>query len=132
MKIRPEQIETFNNKAKERLSAKLFSFLKTGTPQWCLGKDDGEIKLFIREIVDFSWGSDIYKEANVQKLMLSRIEHNFDLSLTGYAKEQLARENFNEEYRIKEFLSTLTSGGELMRISLETKIGKINNDDWSF
>lgn len=125
MKIRYEQIDAFDGKAKEKLAAKLFSFLKKDMPQWCKERDDNEIKHFIEDMIIFSSNSNIYKEANIQKLILSYIEYNFNLSLAGYNKEQLTNKNFNEEYRLENFISSLMSKKELMKISLDTDLNEL-------
>lgn len=122
MKISSEQLEAFTKNRYEELARALFYFVKNEAYEWCSEKQDGEIFIFVQKMIEFTSLCGIYAESSIQKLIQARIDHNFDLTLTGYAKEQLAKKSFNEEYRVDNFISSLTSKKEPIRIFLDTDL----------
>lgn len=128
MRIRSGQIKALILNKNEELTTKLYLFLKDKAPQWCLEKKESEIIVFIQEMIKFCRDSKIYKEENMQKIMLSHIEHNFDLSFDGYIKEQLAKGSFDEDYRLESFILSLTSKKAPIQIFLDTDLTKFRSN----
>lgn len=128
LKLRKEQMEALLHAKKNNLLNRLFQFTKSHAPQWCTDRNDKEIKDFISDIIEFAWDSNIFKEESIQQLILNHIKFKFDLALNGYVKDELSKEYFEEDYRLKNFFSSLASKQNLTAINLDTDLTKLKKN----
>lgn len=128
LKIRKEQMEAFLHAKKKKLLNGLFQFTKSQAPQWCTDRNDKDIKEVISDILEFAWDSNIFKKESIQQLILKHIKFRFDLALSGYVKDELSKEYFEEEYRLKNFFSSLSSNQNLTAINLDTDLTKLKKN----
>jgi len=129
LKIREEQIEMFADNRKKELISRLSNFMKTELSQWSTEKKDTDINAFVAEMIDFSWNSNIYREENIKRLIFSRLEYKFDLTLSGYTKGELGKKNFDEDNRLNGFISSLTLQKKLKKIYLDTNLKELKSYD---
>jgi len=120
--IRKEQNAVLSENLMAGFKARTLLFLKENASEWCKDQDDEQLRDFIDSMIEFAQGCHVLNEDNMQKLMLYKIEYNFDIPLTDYKQMKLAREDFGEDYRMSQFYLALTTQQDLIRITLESDI----------
>ena len=120
--IRSEQMEIFKNYMAESFIQESVSFLKRTAHEFTNDKSDIEITDFIKKMIDFSKKHNIKTEKHVQKLLLLKINHNFNDRLPDNLKLVLKENNFSEEYRLDNFIRLLTATNSRTKITLDDEI----------
>jgi RNA processing factor Prp31 len=120
--IRPDQMEIFKEYSVKTFIQKSVSFLKKTAPGFTDDKTDNEIREFIKKMIDFSKEHNIKKEKHVQRMLLLKINHNFDDRLPDNLNFVLNENSFSEEYRLEKFIHQLSSNIQRTKITLDDEI----------
>jgi hypothetical protein len=100
----------------ERFISRTVLLLEESAPGWCRDKSHEDRIEFVRSMIEFARSKHIFKEINIQKLMVWQIKPGYTIPLSGYLESILNRESFYEEYRMEGFFEVITSGFELIEV----------------
>jgi hypothetical protein len=117
--ISEEQDRAMAKDIEERYISKTVRLLEERLPVWCLDKRTEERDQFVRSMIGFARNKNIFKEVNIQKLIVWQIEPGFTIPLSKYLESVLNRENAYEEFRMERFFEAITSGAELIEVSAD-------------
>jgi hypothetical protein len=121
--IRQEQIDAMAEAMMKRFTVKSILFLENEAPSWCQNQSEGEIAQFVNEMVEVSQLNKVFSEMNIQKIMMWKIEYDFEVPLDGCLRSILNNETGTEDYRLEQFFKEITSTHELRAVTLD------GNDD---
>jgi hypothetical protein len=116
--ISEEQDRAMAKDIDERFISKTVRLLEERVQVWCLDKSTEERDQFVRSMIKFARNKNIFKEINIQKLIVWQIEPGFTIPLSKYLESVLNRENAYEEFRMEQFFEAITSGAELIEVSI--------------
>ena len=103
----------------ERFITKTVLLLEERLQVWCLDNSIEERDQFVRSMIGFALNKNIFKEINIQKLIVWQVDPGFTIPLSKYLESVLNRENAYEEYRMERFFEAITSGAELIEVSAD-------------
>lgn len=107
--LRDEQLKAMAQAMREELVEELVYFLMDDQHEWCRLRSADEVRTKAESIVELSAAAGIAIRSNIMKLMLWHIIPGFTLPLNGNLANILSRPDFDEDYRIEEFYTALTS-----------------------
>jgi hypothetical protein len=116
--VREEQDSAMANDMMERFVSKTLLLLGDSAPAWCEDKSTGERERFVKSIIEFARSRNIFKEINIQKLLIWHVEYGYAIPLSNYLESVLNRKDFYEDYRMEQFFKVITTSTELVEISL--------------
>ena len=117
--ISEEQDKSMAKDMTERFITKTVLLLEERLQVWCLDNSIEERDQFVRSMIGFARNKNIFKEINIQKLIVWQVDPGFTIPLSKYLESVLNRENAYEEYRMERFFEAITSGAELIEVSAD-------------
>ena len=117
--LRKEQMDAMANAMQKNFLFRSLSVLERKSEIWSRDRTDDEKRKFVEDMVEFAHGNEIFKEMNIQKLMVWKLEHDYAIPLTAYLSFILNRPAFYEEYRLEQFLRAITMNHECTVITLD-------------
>jgi hypothetical protein len=117
--ISEEQDRAMAKDMTERFISKTVLLLEERVQVWCLDKSTEERDQFVRSMIGFARNKSIFKEINIQKLIVWQVDPGFTIPLSEYLESILNRGNAYEEFRMERFFEAITSGAKLIEVSAD-------------
>ena len=114
-----EQMEAVDQNEREKFILQSITFLRDALPIWSQGKDDEDLRHFVKEMIYLAHRKSIHREINIQKLMHYRIQYAHDIPESDYPGDRLGGEDLDEYQKVERLYFTLTKNQNLIEISLE-------------
>lgn len=126
--IREEQDSAMAVDMMKRFIAKTVLLLEESAPQWCQDKRPEEREQFVRFMIEFAWSNNIFKEINIQKMIVWYIEPGFVIPLSKYLESIFNSKSDDENYRVERFNEKLMSSKDLVEVSLDDYLASDGDD----
>ncbi len=119
--IQDRHYEAISKNAEDEFTAKTIVFLKENQPEWCQTKADQDICDYIKTVIEFARSFSIDEALAIQKLAFYKIELGFSLPPESqYHCSRLGRAEFDDSYRVDQFVADFESGLDYVLIDQGT------------
>lgn len=102
----------------ERFVQKTLPFLRQSFPDTAGREDDAALRSYIDRISQFAVRHRVFREINVQKLMVLQLRTGFAIPLPRWQAHLLRRAGFSEEERVMRLTRAVLTGEQPELVSL--------------
>jgi len=107
MIITKNQIDQFEKNKIEDFITKTIIFLRTNFASLFNNKHDIELKEYVNDFINFGLNYRIYKEMNIQRLIIYCLKYNCQFPLPKALELNLISNKFDEDTRVENFYFNL-------------------------